>query len=105
MSFFVLPIHDQAIDSTREDYPRFLSAASEEEVMQCYGNMHFPLIVKPDVSSSSRGISILYSENDDLTGAFRMAAEVSLNGKVCIEEFVRSENPLKAVENTTGASS
>lgn len=59
-----------------------------EEVFQL--SSHYKLIFKPDISSSSRGITILekYADAASIQAAFLHAQQESFNDRVMIEEFV-----------------
>lgn len=78
--------------------PAYYRAVEKEDLWNCCADMRLPLIVKPEECSSSRGMTVIQSKEDDLIRAYEYAAGYSANGKVCIEEFVTAENPLKAVE-------
>lgn len=77
--------------------PAFFGADREEGLEQKCAGLRFPIIMKPDLCSSSFGQTVLYDEKD-LAPAFAKAAAHSANGVVCVEEFVEQENPLQVLE-------
>ena len=58
--------------------------------------LHYPVIVKPVLSSSSHGMTVLQNE-DGLKEALCEAAKFSRNGAVSIEEFVENDS-LRIIE-------
>ena len=75
--------------------PRHLIAASAEEAAFCR-EFRFPIIVKPLLSSSSFGMTVLENA-DGLLPAFEKASKQSRNGEVCIEEYIRNDT-LRIIE-------
>lgn len=53
--------------------------------------LHFPIIIKPVLCSSSFGQTVLYDEKDILP-AFEKAAAYSKNGAVCVEEYIKHDS-------------
>ncbi|WP_044916717.1 ATP-grasp domain-containing protein [Butyrivibrio sp. WCE2006] len=78
--------------------PKYYRAENNKDLPEHCADMKLPVIVKPEVNSSSRGMTVINSKEDDLNRAFEIAAESSRNGKVCIEEFVTAKNPLRGME-------
>ena len=77
--------------------PDFFVTDTREGLEEKCAGLHFPIIMKPDMCSSSFGQTVLYDEKD-LVPAFEDAAAHSANGVVCAEEFVDQENPLRVLE-------
>ena len=53
--------------------------------------LHFPIILKPVLCSSSFGQTVLNDEKDILS-AFEKAAAYSKNGAVCVEEYIKHDS-------------
>ena len=69
--------------------PRHIVVENVEEAIDAVKTVGFPLIVKPVLSSGSRGTTVINSFDDDLIrGAFSSCAHYSRNGKVSIEQYV-----------------
>lgn len=67
--------------------PRCVAAASSDQ--QVKNHLSFPVIVKPDNNSGSRGIAIIKQAEDcGLENSLREAIKISRNGKAIIEEYV-----------------
>ncbi len=67
--------------------PRHAIFRSLEEIGDTLESFRFPIIVKPLLSSSSFGQSVLETGNG-LEEAFETASRMSRNGAVCIEEYI-----------------
>lgn len=61
-----------------------------------FGSLHFPVIVKPLLCSSSFGMTVI-DEKDSLSAAILKASEYSRNGRVCVEEYY-SNPSLRIIE-------
>ena len=57
---------------------------------KCAG-LHFPIIMKPVLCSSSFGQTVLYDKKE-LISAFEKAASYSGNGAVCVEEYIEHDS-------------
>ncbi|MCY8464295.1 phosphoribosylglycinamide formyltransferase 2 [Bacillus atrophaeus] len=70
-------------------------ADTYEEFTQAAGQIGFPCVVKPLMSSSGKGQSVCRSE-DDLEGCWEMAMEGGRvkNGRVIVEEFIPFESEI-----------
>ena len=68
--------------------PQLIVASSLDEISS-WGNIHFPIIIKPAESSGSRGVSVIESfDLDRISQVFAASIPLSRNGKVVIEEYV-----------------
>lgn len=70
---------------------------SPQEMQHICKSLRFPIIVKPMLSSSSHGMTVL-SNMSDASAAFDEAASVSRNGAVCVEEFIKNDT-LRVIES------
>ena len=77
--------------------PGFFVTDTREGLEEKCAGLHFPIIIKPDMCSSSFGQTVLYDEKE-LVPAFENAASHSGNGAVCVEEFIGQEDPLRVLE-------
>ena len=77
--------------------PEFFETDTPEGLEERCAGLRFPIIMKPDLCSSSFGQTVLYDVND-LGPAFAKAASHSSNGVVCVEEFIEQEDPLRVLE-------
>lgn len=77
--------------------PEFIETDTWEGLEKKCAGLHFPIIMKPDLCSSSFGQTVL-PEGDDLVQAFKKAAAHSGNGRVCLEEFIEQPDPLRVLE-------
>lgn len=68
-------------------HPNFFEAASADRLEEKCKSLHFPIIIKPSVCSSSFGQTRLDDEKDILP-AYEKAAAYSGNGLVCVEEYI-----------------
>ena len=78
-------------------HPGFFKTDSKAELEEKCAGLHYPLIVKPELCSSSFGQTKIYEEKD-LVPAFEKAASYSRNGSVCVEEFIEQDHPLRVLE-------
>ncbi|MBP3270611.1 MAG: GNAT family N-acetyltransferase [Ruminococcus sp.] len=77
--------------------PRHAVISSSHEMRQICESFGSPVIVKPMLSSSSHGMTVLNSMSD-AKDAFDEAAAVSRNGSVCVEQFIGNDT-LRVIEN------
>lgn len=71
--------------------PGFFSVDDLDEALSKVQNLNFPIIVKPVLSSSSHGQSVIWNYSaGQFTEAFENAAAVSRNGRVCVEEYIEN---------------
>ena len=77
--------------------PEFFETDTQEGLEEKCAALHFPIIMKPDLCSSSFGQTVLHDEKE-LIPAFADAAAHSGNGVVCVEEYVEQQNPLRILE-------
>ncbi|MBQ0084194.1 MAG: ATP-grasp domain-containing protein [Clostridiales bacterium] len=71
-------------------YPEFLYSGKKEDFVKGLENFNFPIIIKPDRSSASRGQSIVEQYDEKaISDAFDRAVAESVNKLVCAEEFVK----------------
>lgn len=52
------------------------------------GEQTFPVIVKPDMSSGTRGTTVVREWNDEAEAAMQACSDMSRNGKAVIEEYM-----------------
>jgi len=76
--------------------PKNIVISSPEEFLKQENSMSFPVIIKPELASSSHGMTVL-ENSAHFEEAFREAAAVSRNGKCCVEEYVQN-NSLRIIE-------
>ena len=96
---FLLIISD-AVKKGNCPEPVLNSYASGDASHPKCAKLHFSIMVKPVLCSSSFGQTKLYDKKD-LIPAFEKAAARSRNGAVCIEEFIEQDNgrnPLRILE-------
>lgn len=68
--------------------PQFIVVSSLDEISD-WGNIHFPIIIKPAESSGSRGVTLVESfDLDRINEVYAASIPLSRNGKVVIEEYV-----------------
>lgn len=67
--------------------PGFGSAETFNEAKSLFGRLNKPIMIKPAVSSGSRGVAKLESE-EQLKTAFEDAQNYSRNNKVILEEYI-----------------
>jgi hypothetical protein len=64
---------------------------NKEELDQAALPLRFPLIVKPELCSSSFGQTVV-NDMEELKAAFSEASANSRNGSVCVEEFIEHKS-------------
>ena len=52
------------------------------------GEQTFPVIIKPDMSSGTRGTTVVLEWNDEAEAAMQACSDMSRNGKAVIEEYM-----------------
>ncbi len=72
-------------------YPEYFETDTSDGLKEKYSRLHFPLIVKPALCSSSFGQTKIDDESD-MDAAFKKAASYSRNGAVCVEEFIEYDS-------------
>ena len=72
-------------------HPGFFKTDSSKGLKEKCAGLHYPLIVKPELCSSSFGQTMIF-EKKDLVPAFEKAAAYSRNGSVCVEEFIEQDS-------------
>lgn len=78
-------------------YPKYAILKNADDFKDTCGNFKFPLIIKPALSSSSHGMTVVYNVKD-IGSAFFEAAKTSRDGTVCIEEYIENKN-LRVIES------
>ena len=68
-------------------FPAFFETDTVQGLKEKCSKLHFPVIVKPVLCSSSFGQTMLYDDKD-MIPAFEKAAAHSRNGSVCVEEYI-----------------
>lgn len=69
--------------------PEFAVAASEEELFAAMRGMRYPVIIKPNESSGTRGTTKLLEYDEEAArAAFQVCREFSRNNLVSVEEYV-----------------
>lgn len=48
----------------------------------------FPIVIKPDMNSGTRGTMVVWEETDVIENAVRECSKLSKNGKVIVEEYI-----------------
>ena len=71
--------------------PGFFETDTRQGLEEKCAGLHFPIIMKPVLCSSSFGQTTLYDENG-LIPAFEKAASNSRNGSVCVEEYIEQDS-------------
>lgn len=71
--------------------PKSFITTSFDEAKNCVKEMKFPVIIKPDKSSGSRGTTVVYylSDFSKYEHDWNVCCEFSRNNKVVVEEFVQ----------------
>ncbi len=69
--------------------PRNIYLKNWEEYSET--KLNFPVVIKPVLASSSHGMTVL-DNKDGLEAALQEASEVSRNGAVCIEEYIKNDS-------------
>lgn len=69
--------------------PAFAVAASEEELLNAMKGMNYPIIIKPNESSGTRGTTKFYQFDErSARETFKICQEFSRNDLVSVEEYV-----------------
>ncbi len=76
--------------------PRHTIVKPGDSLQSIAADFQFPVIVKPLLSSSSFGMTVLQNR-DGMEEAFQTASEQSRNGEVCFEEYIQ-QNSLRIIE-------
>lgn len=71
--------------------PGYFETDTSEGLEEKCAKLHFPIIVKPAVCSSSFGMTKLY-DRKEVISAFEKASAYSRNGAVCVEEFIEQDS-------------
>lgn len=67
--------------------PKFIAADASEQI--CVEGLSFPVVVKPDESSGSRGVAVITDcDASEIRSGLKAALAASRNGKAIIEEYV-----------------
>lgn len=67
-------------------YSELFSSFDENKILNL--QKKYKLIVKPNIASSSRGITVIDSNNINIKDAYNTASKISLDNNVLIEEFI-----------------
>ena len=69
--------------------PKHIVVSNEKEVFSAVKNIGFPVIIKPVLSSGSRGTTVItHWDEDMIRDAYSQCANYSRNGKVSVEQYV-----------------
>lgn len=69
--------------------PKHCIVSEESTLLEAINCIGYPLVIKPVLSSGTRGTTIIKSENNELvTQAYRQCAEFSRNHTVSVEQYV-----------------
>lgn len=71
--------------------PDYFEMNTSKSLAEKCSGLHFPIIMKPVLCSSSFGQTVLYDDKDILS-AFEKAAAYSGNGAVCVEEYIEHDS-------------
>lgn len=72
--------------------PKAKGYTSIEEALKAKGSYEYPIIIKPVDSSGSKGVTVLYSENN-LAEALEFAFSYSRCHRIIIERFIEKKHP------------
>ena len=71
--------------------PEYFETVTDRGLKEKCKGLHFPIIIKPVLCSSSFGQTLLYDDKN-ISFAFEKAAAYSQNGFVCVEEYIKNDS-------------